>query len=90
MTTYTCDRCEQPFVPVKESYTRRCQPCADAFWREQQPPRRPPLEHPRTYTCHKCKNEFQSTFDSPYPQFAQCSDCMVEDIMKYADTFGVD
>ena len=43
-----------------------------------------------TYTCHKCKNEFQSGFDSPYPQFAQCSDCMVADIMKYADTFGVD
>ena len=43
-----------------------------------------------TYTCHKCKKEFQSTFDSPYPQFSECSDCMVADIMKYADTFGVD
>ncbi len=43
-----------------------------------------------TYTCSRCEKTYTSTYDSPYPQFAKCSDCMVEDIMKYADTFGVD
>ena len=43
-----------------------------------------------TYRCWKCKQEFTSTFDSPQPDFTKCSDCMVEDIMRYADTFGVD
>ena len=85
-----CVVCGEPFTPVKVSYDRVCVPCSDEKWKQSQPKPRPLLEQPRIYTCSKCKQSFSSTFDSKYPELMKCSDCMVFDIMRYADTFGVD
>jgi len=92
MTTYTCDRCEQEFVPVKESYNVRCKPCADAVWREQRYKPKPKPDPTWRYHCWKCKTEIppKDYYGDPETLLFTCSDCMVADIMKYADTFGVD
>lgn len=91
---FTCERCGSSFVPENISYNRRCSPCSREVWEEARAAAaaktRPALEVPRTYTCKYCKQEFQSTFDAEYPELMRCGDCTVADIMKYADTFGVD
>ena len=52
--------------------------------------RKKQLENRYTYTCRRCKQPFTTTVEHSMPDFTKCSDCMVEDIMRYADTFGVD
>lgn len=88
--TYICDRCEQPFVPVKESYARRCAPCSRAVWLEHKAraDANSLTEEPTFYNCETCGKRFQSSLRGD--RSPKCSDCTVDGIMKYADTFGVD
>lgn len=91
---FTCTICDQRFIPPNPSYNQVCSSCSNAIWRERRAAAaaktRPALEVPRTYTCKSCEQEFQSTFDTEYPDLMECGGCKVADIMKYADTFGVD
>jgi len=90
--TGRCIYCGEEFTVTVPSYDRVCRPCMDELTRQRfaEANRKTLalyLTEPVTVTC-KCGNTFESKYKDS--SRLRCSDCTVENIMKYADTFGVD